>query len=230
MKKTSAGVLLVIVLLLNYTNAYSQGIKVDFLGYTGIADWYGTQMFYGFGYDHNLGEKLSVGLTYKNGYTLDDNSSSVQVDYGFPSSDGDVLFSVYHTNEWHEFAFTSKYFFTDNLDGSYFVSSGISLVKVKNGYNIPSIDVENLGTVSVYQDLRTGYNEQDITLIPFSLDLGHRGDFDGLYYEIYTGIAFTPFGAHPDVEPAFLANQGVETSFSPISFHVGMSFGFGWAD
>lgn len=229
MKKLSAGVLLTVTILLTYSNIYSQAIKVDFLGYNGIVDGYEKQMFYGFGYDHNLGDKISIGLTYKSGYSLDESFYSEGVGYSFSSVDGLVYFQVLQGIEWHEFAFTSKYFFSDNEDGSYFVSSGISLLKSKNEYYVNSLSVGGIGQES-YGDISTGTYQQDVTLIPLSLDLGHRGEFDGLYFEIYSGVAFTPFGANPDAEPAFLKTYGVETKFNPVSFHICLSFGFSWAD
>lgn len=230
MKNISTGFLILFSILLVNTNANSQAIKVDFLGYSGITERYSNPMYWGIGYDHNLIDKLSVGLTYKKGYSFDDSYYINQVDYGFPTSDGDVLFSIYHKTNWHEFAFTSKYFFEDNSDGSYFVSSGISLFQATNTYDLNNLSVNGDPGPAFYGDLREGIYEQDITLIPFSLDLGRRGEFDGFYFEYNLGVGFTPFGAHPDVEPASLANHGVETRFAPISFHFGLSFGFSWAD
>lgn len=229
MKNITSGIILLASVFLNYINANSQAIKADFIGYSGITSRYENQLFYGFGYDQNLGEKISVGITYKKGYSLDDTYFTTQIEYGFPTVDGDVLFSVYHHNSWQEFSYTSKYFFEDNSDGSYFVSTGISLLMAKNEYDVRDLSVNGNFDPTFYGDLREGLYKQDITLIPISLDLGRRGEFDGLYFEYYFGLGLLPFGANPDVEPASLANHGVETRFEPVSFHFGLSFGFSWA-
>ena len=228
MKNISLRVLLILALLFNHIDTKAQAIKADFLTYDGICVNYSKPLFWGLGYDHNLGDKISIGLTYKKGYFFDEELSANEVEYGFPSANGDVYFSVWHNTSWHEFAYTSKYFFADNTDGSYFVSSGIGLMKAKNEYDLNSLRVDGVYTPH-YGDLTEGIYEQDITLIPISIDIGNRGEFDGLYFEWYMGARFLPFGSSFDVEPASLAIHGVETRFQPISFHIALCVGVSWA-
>ncbi len=229
MKKISTGIFLVIYLLLNYTNSNSQGIKVDFLGFNGVAQNYGTPLFWGIGYEQNFGEKISLGLTYRSGYSFDSENSYSDVEYGFSIPNGNVSFTVFHNCTWSEFAYTSKYFFSDNSDGSYYVASGISMMQTTVQYDLNNLQVNGISDPTFYGDLSEGIYKQDITLFPVSIDLGHRGEFDGLFYDYYIGLGFLPFGANPDAEPASLASHGVEPQFASLSFRFGMTFGVSWA-
>ena len=139
MKKISTGVFIVIYLLLNYTNSNSQGIKVDFLGFNGVAQNYGTPLFWGIGYEQNFGEKISLGLTYRSGYSFDSENSYSDVEYGFSIPNGNVSFTVFQNCSWSEFAYTSKYFFSDNSDGSYYVASGISMMQTTVQYELNNL-------------------------------------------------------------------------------------------
>ena len=176
--------ILVISLLLNYTNVNSQGIRLDGICYSGINNHYSSAGYWGLSYDQNFGEKLSLSLSFRTP-------------------------------------------FSDNSDGSYFVSSGISLMLATNTYNLYYLDVDG-NSQSSYGDLAVGEYEQSITLIPFALDLGHRSEFDGFYLEYYVGAQFLLSGANTEVEPASLANHGVETRYSSASIHAGLCLGFSW--
>lgn len=219
--------ILVISLLLNYTNVNSQGIRLDGICYSGINNHYSSAGYWGLSYDQNFGEKLSLSLSFRTPFSSNEGLYVNEVQYGFRSIDGDVHFTVYHINDWQEFAYTSKYFFSDNSDGSYFVSSGISLMLATNTYNLNYLDVDG-NSQSSYGDLAVGEYEQSITLIPFALDLGHRSEFDGFYLEYYVGAQFLLSGANTEVEPASLANHGVETRYSSASIHAGLCLGFSW--
>lgn len=234
MKKIFFPALVLITLIISTHQVKAQAIKLDYIGFSGICSRYSNPFFYGIGYDQNFGDKLSLGLTYKGGYALDDGYWNQEIDYSFLSTDASniehvISFSVIHKTSWHEFAYTSKYFFEDNTDGGYFISSGISLLQATNTYQVYGLAQDQV-QVPNYQDLSQGLYEQKITLFPVSLDLGGRGAFDGFYFEYYLGMAFLPFGSKKDVEPAFLNNHGVETRFQPVSFHMGLSIGVSWAD
>ena len=166
-------------------------------------------------------------MTYRTPFSSNEGLYINEVRYGYPTNDGDVYFTVYHINDWQEFAYTSKYYFIDNEDAGFYVASGISLMLATNTYKVDNLTT--VGNTQPYQgDVVPGDYEQEITLIPFSLDLGHRGEFDGLFFEYFVGMQILPFGANPDVEPAFLANHGVETRYMPVSFHAGISLGYSW--
>lgn len=227
MKVLLTGVILVASLFLNITTVSSQGIRLDGICYSGINDDYSSAAYWGLSYDHNLGEKLSLSFSYRTPFSSNEGLYVNEVQYGYPTVDGDVYFTVYHINDWQEFAYTSKYFFSDNSDGSYFVSSGISLMLAKNTYNVTNLRVGGNSQPS-YGDVKEGKYDQSITLIPIALDLGHRSEFDGFYLEYYVGMQMLPFGANPDVEPAFLADHGVETRYTPVSIHAGLCLGFSW--
>ena len=227
-------ILIIISILANIKISNAQAIKLDYLAFSGIASRYSKPFFWGIGYDHNLGDKISIGLTYKSGYALDADYFNTEISYGFPAVDASniehlVTFNVVHNTSWREFAYTSKYFFADNTDGGYFVSSGISLFQAKNEYQVSGLAVD-MDPKTNYLDIAEGIYEQNITLLPISFDLGGRGAFDGFYFEYYLGMGFLPFGSQKDVKPAFLFNHGVETRFQPISFHLGLCVGVSWAD
>ncbi|MBP6531655.1 MAG: hypothetical protein KA285_00150 [Bacteroidia bacterium] len=213
------------ITLLNFTNVYSQGIKAG-VGFSGITQRYTNPNYFRIGYDQNLGEKISVSLTYKLAFPP---SNDVVLTYGFPSADGDVRFSVNHICTWNEFSFISKYFFFHNSEAGFYSASGISLLQAKNEYEVSSLSVDGNSTYTNYGDLSEGTYEQDITLIPLFLNIGYRGEFEGWYFDTYAGMGILPFGANPDVEPAALANRGVETRFAPVSFQFGITYGVSWA-
>jgi len=226
MKILSQPIILVLIILLNSANVNSQGIKAG-VGFSGITQRYTNPNYFTIGYDQNLGEKISISLTYNLGFPP---SNDVELTYGFPSADGNVQFSVNHICTWNEFSFTSKYFFRDNSDGSFYSSSGVSLLKAKNEYEVTSLSVDGNSTYTNYGDLSEGTYDQDITLIPLFLNFGYRGEFEGWYFDVYAGMGILPFGANPDVEPAALANRGVETRFAPVSFQFGITYGISWAN
>ena len=96
-------------------------------------------------------------------------------------------------------------------------------------YDVHSISVDQMGSSNAF-GISQGLYKQKLTLIPISIDLGSRSEFDGWYYELYAGASLLPFGAKKDVSPSFLKNIGVETKFNPVSFHISLCVGVSWAD
>ncbi len=219
------GIVLILSILYNYSNVYSQSIKFG-VAFSGITREYKNTESFTIGYDHNVGEKNSFGLSYKIGFPP--YNSSLGTPYSFSSPDGTVNFQVSQQATWHEFSYTSKYFLYNNSDADFYVSSGISLLKSKNEYEVTSLSVNNDPNKSQYKDLSEGIFTQNVTLIPLSIDFGHRGEYDRWFLDYFVGISILPFGANPDIEPAALANHGVETMFSSFSFRYGASFGISW--
>lgn len=227
MKKIFTRIIFTLSALLISTSTYSQGVNLEAYGYSGINKRYSRAGCWGVGYEHNFGEKLSLGLTYKKPFSASNSGYGFSVDYGFTTTDGNVRFSVNHSNEWQEFYFSSKYFFNDNSDGSYYIASGISLLLATNNYKVNGLS-KTPYLPTYIGDVVQGDYQQSITLFPFALDLGHRSNFEDIYLELYVGMQMLPLGANPDVEPKFLADHGVETRYVPISVHSGISLGYSW--
>ena len=205
---------------------------MDVLGYTTLQKSYTSTFYYGFGYEQNVGEKISLGLTYRKGYSIDPDYSTLVNSYSFVGYENgvgyNVSFDILNISNWHEFVYTSKYFFEDNLDGGYF-STSIGLVKSEIEYDIQNIWLDQSPVYNSF-DISYGVYKQDLTLVPISFDLGSRSEFDGWYYDFYLGLSILPFGNKKDVKPQFLHNRGVETMFDPVSFHIALCFGVSWAD
>ncbi len=226
-------ILLIVLFLIGTNNSFAQGIRLEYFGITGISSSYNQPDFYGFGYEQNVGDKISLGLTYRAGYDLGGDGSYESDKYSYNktlsnSAVDQVSFNLTQTSSWKEYSYSSKYHFSDNSDGSFYISNSISLFNATNTYNITDIYVNNNSTSS-YDNLGTGtLYEQKITLIPMSFDLGYRSEFDGWYQDYFIGMSFLPFGSKKDVEPSMLADHGVQTKFSALSFRFGLCFGIAW--
>lgn len=204
---------------------------MEVMGYTTIQKSYTSTFYYGFGYEQNVGDKISLGLTYRKGYSIDPDYSSTTNTYTFVGYENgvgyNVSFDVVNISDWHEFNYTSKYFFEDNMEGGYF-SSSIGIVKTDIEYNVQNIWVDQYPAYYAF-DITPGVYHQELTLVPVSFDLGSRSEFDGWYYDLYLGVSMLPFGNKKDVKPQFLHNRGVESLFDPLSFHIALSVGVSWA-
>lgn len=210
----------------------SQGLKMEVFGYNTLQKSYTSTFYYGFGYEQNVGDKISLGLTYKKGYSIDPDFSSSTESYYFVGIDNGVSygvsFDIISISDWYEWNYSSKYFFEDNSEGSYF-STSIGLLKSSVEHDVHNLLVDFAGASSAF-GVSDGIYKQDITLIPLSFDLGSRSEFDGWYYDLYLGVSMLPFGSKKEIKPQFLHNKGVESLFSPVSFHIAFSIGVSWAD
>ncbi len=218
--------------LLLQNPVHSQGLKMEVFGYTSLHTSYTSTFYYGFGYEQNVGDKISLALSYRKGYSADPDYSSVTERYSFIGNENgvnyDVSFELASISSWHEWNYSSKYFFDDNMSGSYF-STSIGYLKSAVEYDVKNLSVDYAQVYSAF-DVRIGYFNQDITLIPVSFDFGTRSEFDGWYYDLYLGVSTLPFGSKKEIKPQFLHNRGVESLFVPVSFHIAFSIGVSWAD
>lgn len=205
-----------------------QGIRLEWFGVKSLAADYARPNFYGFGYEHNVGDKISLGLTYRAGYDLTDDGPT-RTDISYSSTVyGDIHFYVNQFTSWSEFSYSSKYYFEDNEDGSFYFSNTISLFKAENTYDVTEI-YNNFGSVIGGIDgIPLGVSKQKVTLVPLSFDIGYRSEFDGWYQDYYIGATFLPFGNLKAVQPSGLANHGVEPLFSSVSFQLGLCMGISW--
>lgn len=205
-----------------------QGIRLEWFGVKSLAADYAQPNFYGFGYEHNVGEKISLGLTYRAGYDISgDGPSQSQINYT-STVYGDVYFYLYQSTNWHEFSYSSKYYFEDNEDGSFYFSNTISMFKAENVYDVTEIYSNSGSTGGGFDGIPIGETKQKVTLIPLSFDLGYRSEFDGWYQDYYIGATFLPFGNLKAVQPSGLASHGVKPLFSSVSFQLGLCMGISW--
>ena len=221
-------IILATLFTLSTLAASSQGIRFEYFGVSGVASQYGSLVFYGFGYEQNVGEKISLGLTYRKGYDITDgeNSETESINYLSKTSD-DVRINLLQSATWNEFSYSSKYHFTDNSDGGFYIANSLSLFNAKTIINITSIYV-NGSSESNYDGVGTIAYERSITLLPLSIDLGYRSEFDGWYQDYYFGINFLPFGNNKTVQPSQLSDHGLTSKFNSLSFRFGMCFGIAW--
>ncbi len=233
MKLILTKIVFFITLICTYSQVNAQGIKVDLFGYSGLSSEYTSSFYYGIGYDQNVGDKISLGFSYIKGYSIDPDYSKTEQYYSFIATENNLNYNVEvgltALSSWHSFSYTSKYFFDDNSDGGYYFSTGISMLQTEIEYDVHSISVDQMGSSNAF-GISQGLYKQKLTLIPISIDLGSRSEFDGWYYELYAGASLLPFGAKKDVSPSFLKNIGVETKFNPVSFHISLCVGVSWAD
>ena len=220
-------IILATLFTLSTLAASSQGIRFEYFGVSGVASQYGSLVFYGFGYEQNVGEKISLGLTYRKGYDITDGET-VDVEYvNYTKALDDVRIDLLQTGTWSEFSYSSKYHFTDNSDGGFYIANSLSLFNAKTIINITSIYV-NGSSESNYDGIGTIAYERSITLLPLSIDLGYRSEFDGWYQDYYFGINFLPFGNNKTVQPSQLSDHGLTSKFNSLSFRFGMCFGIAW--
>ena len=67
---------------------------MDVLGYTTLQKSYTSTFYYGFGYEQNVGEKISLGLTYRKGYSIDPDYSTLVNSYSFVGYENGVGYNV----------------------------------------------------------------------------------------------------------------------------------------
>ena len=208
--------------------ASSQAIRFEYFGVSGVASRYGPLEFYGIGYEQNVGEKISLGLTYRKGYDIT-SGETVDVEYvNYTKALDDVRIDLLQTGTWSEFSYSSKYHFTDNSDGGFYIANSLSMFNAKTNINITQITVNGNSDISNYDGIGTIAYEKSITLLPLSIDLGYRSEFDGWYQDYYFGINLLPFGNNKTVQPSQLSDHGLTSKFNSLSFRFGMCFGIAW--
>lgn len=221
-------ILLVGIFTLSTLAASSQGIRVEYFGVSGVASRYGSLVFYGFGYEQNVGDKISLGLTYRKGYDITDGETVDPEYVSYMKGTDEVKIDLSQTGTWKEFSYSSKYHFTDNSDGGFYIANSLSLFSAKTIINITSINVNGNSDISNYDGIgRTTY-EKSTTLLPMTFDLGYRSEFDGWYQDYYFGINLLPFGNNKTVTPSQLSDHGITSKFNSLSFRFGMCFGIAW--
>ena len=220
-------IILATLFIVSTLGASSQGIRFEYFGVSGVASRYGPLEFYGIGFEQNVGDKISLGLTYRKGYDIT-SGETVDPEYvSYLKNSDEVRIDLLQSGAWSEFSYSSKYHFTDNSDGGFYIANSLSLFSAKTIINITSISV-NGSSESNYDGVGTIAYEKSITLLPMSFDLGYRSEFDGWYQDYYFGINLLPFGNNKTVTPSQLSDHGITSKFNSLSFRFGLCFGIAW--
>ena len=205
-------------------NSNGQSIRLNYFCSSVFENLGASHYYYGFGYEQNLGSRLAVSLEYNRGYSFDDYVNGNIV---FPDGTG-VQYSL--NMPWTEFSYQSKYFFSDNDDGTAYLSMGIAYRNVKS--EMQNVSYSGMGTSPIPQEA-TGTE----SLIPISLKLGYRGSIDGLFGDYFIGINYIPGGSSKntginsiDNYPLLDSENRTVDCYKSIAFTFGMAFGIGWAD
>ena len=202
-----------------------QAIRVNYIGFSGYQKAVvPANYYYGFGYEQNIGKRIAILFEYNKGYELDENSGH----YFFDDINSPVSFNYGLEIPWYEFAYQSKYFFTGNDDGSWYVSSGIALRKATYTMDIYSANYNQSGLPAT--SIPLGVTQKSYSLIPLSFKVGWRNSIDGWFGDYNIGISYIPGGnyrntGNPNIDQ-YLTKQGIRS----FCINVGFSFGVGWAD
>jgi hypothetical protein len=204
-----------------------QSIKFTYLGYNSWQNYEGQRnMYYGGGYEQNVTDRISVSLDYNSGYTLDEDKwSSVT----FTDGTYGYSFDYIVTAPWQELAYTSKFFFTENDDRSWYISSGIA-------YRTTTVDVQVLPNyfdpvyASVGQEIGMGINKKRQSLFPITMRIGGRGSIDSWFGDYFIGLTFVPGASGAGTGNKTLDNAIGKKYFRTLSVSIGIALGIGWSE
>jgi hypothetical protein len=185
-------------------------------------------LFWGFGYEQNIGDRIAVSLEYSKSYNLDESNFETSYTYRDASGYG-YGYSSLSTYGWSEISYHSKFFFTPSDDRAWYVSSGIGIRTFHHILDIYGAQFD-VPYASLSQSIVDGTHTEDVTLIPVTLKLGQRGSIDGWFGDWFLGLSFIP-GASGKLPPANSPyDKSSYLSLKGVSFVFGLNFGIGWAD
>ncbi len=209
--------LLSFLLLCFSSLAFSQGIRVNAACFNLSENSQNGQYssshngFVGIGYLQDIGTKLSVSLEYNKSWDVSDYGTS---DIDETTSGNIYIYSL--DMPWSEIAYESRYFFTDNDEAAFYISSGIAY---------RTIDTK-------FTDFTYGNSEvtkKTYHVLPITLRIGHRGSMDGFFGDLFVGTTFIPGASSIKPGPTIFHDEVDHSFIRGLSFNFGWSMGIGWA-
>lgn len=201
------------------------GLRFD-VGYSSLSADYHMPEFLAAGYLQDIGDKVSIGLSYRYGIDFEERTGSDHT-YSFQSNGDIISFQMDEKNSWQSISYTAKYHFNDCYEGAY-VSHSISYLWATHENYITEISVNDIFQYN-YNDLESFSTYRDkISLFPFSVDLGYRTDFEDWFYDFYVGFTYLPFGNSADYKSNTLQSAGAKMDYPALSFQVGLCAGIAW--
>ena len=233
MKKTFFLVLIIFASL----KSHSQAIRFNYLGITAPlktgSETYSIPVYYGIGYEQNIGSRIAVSLEYNHTYpdvyrmilseefnhygtinTVNGNSIGYEYDIKYPM---------------HEIAYQSKFFFRDNDNHAWYFSTGISLIVIEYKWQIRNeYEYSGFNSPALPADFSTGTFSESVSSVPINLKMGFRTSIDKAFSDIAFGLRFNVSGDKNPTNKTYKYVNEV-SSLRDISFVMSLSFGFGWA-
>lgn len=202
-------------------NAQASGIRFIFPEFSKL---YGAKSMWntyqlGMGYDHDLNERLSMGLD----AVIDlqratDGGLSTDVIYqGYTGQYylADKVFSV---------QYRTAFALSDNDEGHLYLGTFIGVRTVKQTAELSYVtdpsgySYDNGPFISTAEGKRT--------LIPLGLRFGLRGSLEGGYADLYTQLGYVVGGGKSTFTQAYF--QGEDFDLTNMAFTLGLAYGFGW--
>jgi hypothetical protein len=207
--------------------AFTQALKLNYGISTTIKrdEWFlHLPLSIGGGYEHNLNDRISIGLDYNintGGLRIFDNLE------GLSSENPNFSYPYKFQYGLSELTYTSKYFFESNDDAGGYFGTSVSMMTVTYKWQLGEDDYIQYLPSSYPADFVPGIYEKKITIFPITLRLGYRGSLDDAFSDFYYAVRLNVGNKLPS-EKSFEFIDGIDVK--KVSFVIGGSWGFGWAD
>lgn len=200
---------------------FAQALKFSFLSYEKTSVGQEVPFLFGWGYEHNLSDRVAIGFEMYTPWTGTENYLVDQNGETYMQGEG---FTMQGNYKYKSFVYNARYFFSDNDEGAGYFGTQIGLrateytysVNVDYPYNPPAgvFDVDN--------------KIEKITTYPLSMRIGYRNSIDGLYGDYFIALNYN-IGADKKLNNA-AANIIRPELMKPLTITFGFFIGFGFVD
>jgi len=171
------------------------------------------QFLLGLGCNHDLNDRLSIGLDAVIDTRWSQEGKSVEV--LDPGTSG--LFSYTERTKVFGFQYRCQYHLSDNGSSSMYLGTTLGVRRVSQTLVYDVFDP----SFSFSSDTKLGTG----TIIPIGLRLGYRGSMDGGYGDLFVGAAYSIGGDQQLNTGSFVQPNSALAGFN---LQVGFSYGIGW--
>jgi hypothetical protein len=180
----------------------------------------------GFGYEQNIGDRLSWGVNFLGSFPTPATISETKV---YPSEL--IHIDCNHSVSWWQLQYQSKYFAKPNDGSSFYFSSSIAVQSRTQKVEVVSITDFNAYTpLPSYDGITSGsIRSQNDILIPVSFSMGVRGSLDGFFGDVYVGASYL-FKSNYTNKNLVTERFGKNYSYADLAVTFGLAIGIGWAD
>lgn len=174
------------------------------------------------GLDHDLNDRLSIGVEVLIGLT--NNSTS---DYYDGSSGHYMGYAVDYTMQDRSkgFMYRCEYAFTDNDGFHGYLASTIGFVRVTRDLSVYNVTSPNSYYAQDPSSIGLKSSEENSGMVfPLGLRFGLRSDLEGMYIDMYTGAGVNLGSKELSTAP-YLEEK--EANMSGVFLQLGIALGFG---
>ena len=174
-------------------------------------------------YEKNLSPRVSAGID----LTVSLDASGKEFSISYPN----YSITYEHEAKYLQLSYQSKYFFRDNDEGSWYVGSKLGF-QSRTEQSTPQYG--SSGVPSDFQFYTK--NTQKVFLVPYTISIGRRGAFEGVFVDFFMGLSFLING-HPTPTIPFASykryyygseDQSNSFGYNDVTLNYGLKIGFGW--